>query len=154
MKPHAKELLRKQLDRQLARVRRAHSPRPTRGWIRTIREALGMSGRQLAERMGISPPSLVRIEKAEPGGRTTLRTLERAADAMDCDLVYAFVPRGTTLEALVWERARAVAEKIVDDVAANMSLENQSVDDSFRKREAHRIAAELVRLMSREIWDG
>jgi predicted DNA-binding mobile mystery protein A len=113
-----------------------------------------MNGRQLAERMGISPPSLVRIEKAEITGRTTLRTLERAADAMDCDLVYAFAPRGTTLEALVWERARAVAKKTVDDVAANMLLEDQSVDDSFRKSEADRIAAELVRSMSREIWDG
>lgn len=63
------------------------------GWIRNVRLALGMSGVDLARRMGISPSRVSQLERAEPTGEIKVTTLERAADAMGCDVVYVFVPR-------------------------------------------------------------
>ena len=154
MKPEARALLRNQLDRQLSSLRRTPLVRPRRGWVRAIREALGMNGRQLAERMGIARSHLSQIESAEARDSVSLRTLRRAADALGCELVYAFVPRDDrTLEKMVRERARAVAERIVGDVATTMALEAQSVDRDFRKREVDRIASELVHTMRRDLWE-
>jgi len=113
-----------------------------------------MNGRQLAEKMGIARSHLSQIESAEARNSASLRTLRRAADALGCELVYAFVPRdGRTLEEMVQERARTVAERIVGDVATTMALEAQSVDRNFRKREVNRITSELVHTMRRDLWD-
>ena len=81
---------------------------PEGGWIREIRAALGMSGRQLAARMGLSQSAVSQLEQSELDGRVQLETLGRAAAALDCDLVYALVPR-TSLEETVRTRARVLA---------------------------------------------
>jgi predicted DNA-binding mobile mystery protein A len=113
-----------------------------------------MNGRQLAERMGVVRSHLSRIEEAEMRDAVSLKTLQRAAEALGCELVYAFVPRdGKTLEEIVHERAREVAKRVVERVATNMALEAQSVDRDFRKREGDRIAADLVRTMRRDLWE-
>ncbi len=119
-----------------------------------MREALGMNGRQLSERLGIARSDLAHIEDAEVRGAATLHTLEKAADALGCDLVYAVVPRdGKTLEVMVDERAREVAERIVGRVATTMALEAQGVDRAFRKKEVDRVAADLVRTLRKHLWD-
>jgi predicted DNA-binding mobile mystery protein A len=154
MKPEARALLRNQLDRQLSPLRPTELVRPRRGWVRAIREVLGMNGRQLAERMGIARSHLSQIESGEARDSVSLRTLRRAADALGCEFVYAFVPRdGRTLEEMVQERARVVAERIVGDVATTMALEAQSVDGDFQKREVDRIALDLAHTMRRDLWD-
>src|SRR5215217_7999866 len=83
------------LDRRLADWRRlpAREARPHGGWVRAIRDALGMSAADLAERMGVTQSTVARLESSERDGRIQLDTLQRAADALDCDLVYALVPR-------------------------------------------------------------
>ena len=154
MKPEARALLRNQLDSQLSPLRQIQPVRPRRGWVRAVREALGMNGRQLAERMGIARSHLSQIETAEARDSVSLRTLRRAADALDCDLVYAFVPRdGRTLDEMVGERARAVADRIVEDVSTTMALEAQSVASDFQRREVDRVASELIHTMRRDLWD-
>src|ERR1700691_1252652 len=65
---------------------------PVRGWIKAIREALGMSTAQLAERLGIKQPSLEELEQSETKGTIELATLRRVAEALDCTLIYALVP--------------------------------------------------------------
>src|SRR5262249_20083568 len=85
-------LARKQLERRLAPLREVTPIPPPNGWVKAIRESLGMTARQLAARMGIAPSRIPVIESAEASGATTLRTLRQAAAAMDCALVYAFVP--------------------------------------------------------------
>src|SRR5215510_9154119 len=93
MKPETLSLQREQIDRQLAPFRRVAAARPVRGWVRAVRQALGMNGRQLASRMGIARSHLSQIEDAEVRGAVSLRTLERVAHALDCEFVYALVPR-------------------------------------------------------------
>jgi predicted DNA-binding mobile mystery protein A len=84
--------------------------RPDRGWVSEIRRALGMTSGQLAARMGQSQPAVSKLERSETTDRVQLDSLRRAADALDCDLVYALVPR-TSLEATVRARARVLATR-------------------------------------------
>src|SRR5262245_27532719 len=92
------QLARRTLDARLRdRSIRELASRPPRGWVRAIRDALGMSSRQLANRMGQSQPAVTKLERSEASGGARLDSLRRAADALDCDLVYALVPR-TSLE--------------------------------------------------------
>jgi predicted DNA-binding mobile mystery protein A len=99
---------------------------PVRGWIKAIREALGMSTAQLAKRLGIKQPSLVELEKSEARGTIELATLRRVAEALDCTLVYALVPN-KPLESTVRDRARAFARRRRGPVEHSMLLEDQKV---------------------------
>jgi predicted DNA-binding mobile mystery protein A len=99
---------------------------PVRGWVKAIREALGMSTAQLAKRLGIKQPSLVEIEQSEAKGTIELATLRRLAQALDCTLVYALVPN-KPLETAVRERARAFVNRRREPVEHSMLLEDQNV---------------------------
>jgi predicted DNA-binding mobile mystery protein A len=107
----------------------AKGARPHGGWIRAIRDAIGMTAEDLAARLGISQPSLTRLEKSERNGSIRLETLTRVADALECDVVYALVPR-RPLGEMVTEQARRRAIEQVGRVAHTMALEDQAVDDS------------------------
>jgi predicted DNA-binding mobile mystery protein A len=99
---------------------------PVRGWIRAIRQALGMTTAQLAKRMGVRQPSVVALEQSEVRETTELATLRRAAEALDCTLVYALIPN-RPLETTVRERARAFARRRWRPVEHSMLLEDQQV---------------------------
>jgi predicted DNA-binding mobile mystery protein A len=98
---------------------------PVRGWIKGIREALGMTTAQLAGRLGMKQPSVVAIEQSEARGAIQLATLRRVAEALDCTLVYALVPN-KPLEEIVRERARAFARRRRGPVEHSMLLEDQT----------------------------
>jgi len=99
--------------------------RPPRGWVRAIREALGMSTAALGARLGTTPGAVTRLEQSEAADRIQLDTLRRAADALGCDLVYLLVPR-RPLNAVVRERARELAHRQVTAVEQTMRLEDQA----------------------------
>jgi len=99
---------------------------PVRGWIKAIREALGMSTAQLAQRLGVRQPSVVAIEQSEAAGTIELATLRRIAQALDCTLVYALVPN-RPLEGTIRERARRFASRRHEPVEHSMTLEDQKV---------------------------
>jgi predicted DNA-binding mobile mystery protein A len=126
MRDHFRQLRSNQLDRALSPFRSAKIPRPPKGWIRAIREALGVSSGELAGRMGTNRSLVVQQEKAEADDRITLKSLRTFANALDCDLVYAFVPRAGNLQELVDTRARAAAKTNVLGVEHTMALENQA----------------------------
>jgi len=98
--------------------------RPPRGWIRAVREALGMSAAALAVRLGITAGAVTRLEQSEAADRVQLDTLRRAADALGCDLVYLLVPR-RPLNAVVRDRARELAHRQIAAVEQTMRLEDQ-----------------------------
>ena len=89
------------------------------------------------------------LEHNEQAGTVRLETLARAADAMGCDLVYAFVPR-TSLDEFVDQRARAVAEAEIRRVDTTMALEDQRTSASERARLRDDRARELR--ASRDLW--
>jgi len=118
--------IRRQLDDRNSALNQT-AQRPENGWIRTIRRALGMSPKDLAERMGVHDSRVRRIEADEVKDKVTLSTLQRAAQAMDCRLVYQFVPNGS-FEEIVRRRARELARHRVSKTSRTMALEDQRVD--------------------------
>lgn len=141
---------RKRLDERLAPLKQvAHESRPSKGWIRAIRDALGMSGAQLGKRLEVSPQTIDRIEKSEAAGTIQLSTLRRAAEALDCTLVYALVPN-TSLEAMAGTRARHIALRNLERVAHTMNLEAQGTGAHDLEE---RIAAYIRdALKDRDLW--
>ena len=127
MKPGYRDLRLKQLTAALNTFKWAkRTLRPTRGWIRAIREALGKSQQQVARVMQVKQQSLIDFETAEAEDRITLKNLRRAAEAMDCELIYAIVPKSGTIQKLAEKRARAEATRRVLSVEHSMALENQA----------------------------
>jgi predicted DNA-binding mobile mystery protein A len=125
--PHTTAPARKNLDSRFKAMGppALYTP-PVRGWIRAIRDALGMTTAQFAKRMHIKQPSAVAMEQSEIKGTIQLGTLRRAAEAMDCTLVYALIPRDS-LETMVREQARKVARSSLQSVEHSMFLEDQGV---------------------------
>jgi predicted DNA-binding mobile mystery protein A len=122
---------------------------PPRGWIKAIRMALGMSYRQLAQRLNVREPTVVGMERSEAKATIQLATLRRVAEALDCTLVYALVPNAT-LEETVRKRARQVARKQLQAVSHTMRLEKQSVDQHALDRQIDLLAREIN---PRVLWD-
>jgi predicted DNA-binding mobile mystery protein A len=111
-----------------------------------------MTTRQLAERMRISQPSLVKLEKSEAAGTITLGSLERAAQALGCRVVYALVPIKPLTETIE-ERASMLADRQVSSVEQTMRLEAQGVTNKAERKQARRqVAQELLRRPAR-LWD-
>ena len=153
MRPEDRALARRQLDKRLSPLRDMQSPaRPPRGWIRAIREALGMTGKQLGKRLGVSQPRASKIEQAEKDGSITLDTLRRTAQALDCQLVYAFVPRAP-LQELVEERARARAKDILEATSHSMALENQRADADTDRAHFEALTRELIEKSGPDLWE-
>jgi len=144
-------IARRQLDKRLNPLRDSNKfTRPPRGWIKAIREALGMTTAQLAQRIGVSQPRV----KAEKNASITLDSLERAARALDCRVVYALVPR-KPLDDMVAERAHIVARKRLQSTRHSMALEAQSVDRSDEEEHLKRLREQLIRKSGSELWvDG
>ncbi len=115
----------KQMDatlRQAASIASIETPR--NGWIKSIRQALGMTAAQLGKRLSTSPQSVLALEKREVAGTITLETLERAARALDCRVRVVFVPnRG--IEETVYQRAMDRAREERNRIVHTMGLEGQ-----------------------------
>jgi predicted DNA-binding mobile mystery protein A len=122
---------------------------PPKGWIRAIRDALGMSGVQLAKRLKVSPQTVEAMEKSEAAGTIQLNTLKRAAEALDCTLVYALIPK-TSLENTVRNRARQIATAALARVSHTMKLEDQ--DTGPGEPEA-RIEDYIRHIKDRDLWN-
>ena len=131
------------LERRLAPLRELNPLTPPSGWVRAIRDALGMSTRELAARAGVSAPRVSQIERAEVDGSLTLATLHRIAEALDCRVEYALVPR-RPLDEMVNDQARAKAEGLLRIVDHTMAMEGQRTDEYARRLELQRAAHELI----------
>ncbi|MDT8427764.1 MAG: mobile mystery protein A [Pseudomonadales bacterium] len=125
---------------------------PPEGWLKTMRKALGMSGSQLARRLGVSRSQIAQSEKNELSGAVTLKTLQNTAEAMGGRLVYAIVPAGK-VEALISKRAREKARQLVSRANVHMALESQTLDTRSREFEIKRLEQELFNIMPSDFWD-
>jgi predicted DNA-binding mobile mystery protein A len=128
MRQEFRTLRSKQLERALeAFVPAKSSPRPQKGWLRAIREATGISLREMAIRLKKTTTLAAKLEKSEAEYRITLSSLRDAADALGCQLVYALVPKSGTVQQLAEEGARTKAAENVRAVEHSMALEDQAV---------------------------
>jgi len=145
MRTRFQTLRRKQFDRSSDAMRNVQTlVRPAKGWIRAVREAAGISASELARKIGTSRQLPLQLEKAEAEDRITLKSLRTIAEALDCELVYALVPKAGSMQALVENRARAEAREALLRVEHSMAIEDQaagSIDDAIEE-EARRILDE------------
>jgi predicted DNA-binding mobile mystery protein A len=126
---------RRTLDKHIAAYRSALSePSPPKGWLRAIRTAIGMTGQQYADRLKIAWQSMADLEKSEAAGTISINSLKKAAEALNCRLVYAVVP-ASTLEEMVETRSRELARSALSRVDQTMLLEAQATPaDDFEER--------------------
>lgn len=148
-----KRLTLSQLDRALEPLRAQVLPGlPRGGWIRTIREALGMTGLQLAKRVGMTRQSLDDAERREAAGNITIGQLRRIAAHLDCQFHYALIPRRPLAET-VDERAKAVAEREVQAVDRTMALEDQATDPGLVPERVAEVKQRLLAKRWSRLWD-
>ena len=146
------ETARKALDKKLSVLPPLEKmQRPHKGWIKAVREALGMTSKQLAARLGVSQPRITALEKSEIDETVTLASLRRAAEALDCALVYSFVPK-KSLQNTVKDRARLVAGQLIGKVDHTMSLEAQNLDKLALDEEVEDLAMQVIREKQRLLW--
>ena len=153
MKAKQKKLAREQLDETLKHFlpMKAIVP-PRKGWIRAIRDALGMSGEQLARCLDTNKQRISRIEQDEKLGNITVKTLRDVAEALDCKFVCGFVPK-QTLEDAVRNRARSVAIKRMSRSDQMMRLEKQELSSSEKEKAVESMVTEIIDMMPKSLWD-
>ncbi len=125
---------------------------PDEGWIRTARKALGMSGADLARRLGKTRALVSQTEKAEQQGGVTLKLMQNMASAMGCKFVYAIVP-DHDVDEILKQRAYLIARQVVERSGQHMALESQALSAERSEAEVHRIAEDLLRDMPSDFWN-
>lgn len=110
-----------------------------------------MSGAELAARIGVSQQTVPDLERSEFRDTIKLETLRRAADALDCDLVYFLLPR-TSLDDAVEGQARRKAARHLGPVAHHSRLEDQEVTGDAAAAQVDELAAGFID--RRGLWSG
>ena len=129
-----KKLIREQLDSKLSTLKGFTAQGlKSIGWIKTIREALGMTSTNLASRVGVNQSRIIHMEKAESDGNIKISTMEKIADALDMDFVYGFVPR-TSLNEMVRQQAKKIALHKMERLDNTMRLELQELSSEEKER--------------------
>ena len=128
MKREFRQLRLSQLDRNLE-LGRSLPPRPSVGWIASVREALGLSQREVGKKMRASGQAIQQFERAEAVDRITLRSLRRVAGSMGCELVYVLVPKSGSFVELAEQPARERVARDVKRVVHTMALEDQKPEN-------------------------
>ena len=136
------------LDKKTSDLKSAKNIVPqSSGWIKTVREAIGMTVSQLATRLGVTQPRITKMESNE--GNLKLSTMKKAAEAMNCEFVYYFKPK-TTFQNLVDEQAQKKAAEVLKTVNMNMALENQEIAEDEAVKD---FATDLINTKIKQIWD-
>lgn len=126
---------------------------PPTGWIRAIRNALGMSAQQLGNKLSMTRQGVQDLENREKEGTVTLKSLREAARAMDLHLVYGFVPIDGSLEELIERKAREMAAQIVGRTNATMKLEDQENSQQRIEKAIEERTIALKNEMPKSLWD-
>ncbi|OGX27359.1 MAG: hypothetical protein A2787_07670 [Omnitrophica WOR_2 bacterium RIFCSPHIGHO2_01_FULL_48_9] len=148
-----KKVIREQLDKRLAFLKDfASSGMPQQGWIKAIREALGLSASQLGIKTGIDQSRISRLENAEKTGDLKLSSLQKIAKGLNMKFVYGFVPEDT-LEAMVREQAKRIALKRLKTLDNTMRLEKQALSNEEQKKALGDMIEKIAIDNLKDFWD-
>lgn len=154
-----KKVIREQLDKKLVFLRDfASSGMPPQGWLKAIREALGLSASQLGKRAGIDQSRISRLENAEKDGDLKLSSLQKIAKALNMKFVYGFVPYGTdgtedTLAAMVRNQAKRIALRRIETLDHTMRLEKQALSVEEQKKALNDMIEKILVDPPKDFWD-
>lgn len=141
------------VDEALAAYAQAVEERPPSGWVRAIREALGMTRAQLAARVGVAESTINTLERSEARGAISISSLDKLAAGLGGRLVYAIVPReAASFSEMATKQAHAVARKKLGRVAHSMKLEDQSISPGHQRRQLEQIVESLMKGSRRNLW--
>ncbi len=143
-------LQRKQIEARLKKLGRVHTP--PGGWIKALSESLGMTTRQLAIRIGVSQPAVMKMHKGEVDGTISLNSLRKVAEALGCDLHYALAPKTGALSEIIDEQAAKVAKKIIKETSHTMDLEKQGLSEKEKNQQIKELTEKLIRELPNTLW--
>ena len=148
-----KKVVREQLDKKLDSLKAfASSGVPKQGWIKTVREALGLSARQLGEKAGIDQSRISRLESAEKDGSLKLSSLQKIAKGLNMRFVYGFVSEDT-LEEMVRAQAKKIALKKLKRLNNTMRLEKQGLSSEEQKKALEDMIEQILIDQPKDFWD-
>ena len=129
--------------------------RPPSGWLKAVRGALGINTRQLAKRCGVQHSSILKIEKSEVQDKASIESLKKIASAMNCQLVYAIVPKTeyNSLEEIINHQTQLLAHELIKKADHTMQLEAQGISSKEIKSQTRKLANELKDKMDPRIWE-
>ncbi len=147
--------MRRQIDKNLEKLNITNEIKhpPKKGWIKIIREALGMTASQLSRRLKISPAAINKAEKNEKLGNISINTMKKFAEKLECEFVYFLIPKEGSILKTVEKKTLEYSIKINDQASHTMSLEEQSISHSERKMQLMEIYQELLTSNSNKIWE-
>lgn len=147
-----KKLVREQLDKKLAKIRPIlELPVPSGGWIKAIRESLGMTLNELGDKVGLSKSRISRIESAETTGEIKISTLENVAKGLGVKFVYGFVPE-KDLEDMVSEQAKKIAQERLDRINHSMKLEEQGLKEEEQEKALNDLTEQILVEEPKNFW--
>jgi predicted DNA-binding mobile mystery protein A len=126
---------------------------PDNGWVNAIRISIKMSLRQLGERLHITPQGVRDLEKREKEGAITINTLKEVGRVLDMDLVYGFISRHNSLEDMIEERAREIAEEVILKTGQTMQQDNLRKSENEIKKAIQQKTYEISSKMPTNLWD-
>jgi predicted DNA-binding mobile mystery protein A len=147
-----KKLIREQLDDKFGKIKSSTILNMENGWIRLIREALGMSAKQLAQKVGIDQSRISRLEKAEVEGDLKLSSLKKIAEGLNMRFVYFFVPE-EGLEQMMYDQARAIAQNRLNKVTQTMRLEDQELSEMDKAKTLDDLTQRILIDEPQDFWD-
>jgi predicted DNA-binding mobile mystery protein A len=149
-----KDLKLRQVSRELSRFSQIGTViKPAGGWIKTIRESMFMSTHQFAKRLGVAQQRISALERAEQNGVIKIKSLEQAANALNCRLVYFLLPE-EPLETILENRAKLVAKKRIEESSHSMDLEAQSISQEEKDRQINQLARDLLEKHHKSLWEN
>jgi len=125
---------------------------PRNGWLRMVRNAFGMSGTQLANRLGVTKARISKAEQAELTGGITLKSMQSMASAMNCRFVYALVPEDK-IEEIIKKRAFDKAHEQIKSASTQMALEAQALNDKQLAFAVDELASKIIEKMPSDLWN-
>lgn len=148
------KLILEQIDRKILQLKKIEDLTiPASGWIYAIRQALGMSLRQLGNKMGITPQSVKEIEVREKNGTISLNVLRQFGKPLDLKLVYGYIPKDDSLEKIIEKRAEEIAREIVNRTSTSMRLEDQENNPKRIRKAIIDKTNEIKLEMPKYLWD-
>lgn len=126
---------------------------PPTGWLKVIRLALNISLEQLGKKMSMTKQGIDKIESREREGKISINTLREMADALDMELVYGFVPKDGSLDALIDRKAYELAYRMLKPASKKKNKFELDTSDEQIKKEIHEKAIQIKQEMPDILWD-
>ena len=126
---------------------------PPIGWIKAIRNGIGMSMEQLGKKLSITKQGVMDIEKREKEGAITIKSMQEIAKAIDMQFVYGFVPDAGSLDQMIEMRSLEMAKTIVQRTSTTMKLEDQVNSKERIEKAIKERAAEIINKTPKILWD-